>query len=148
MVVFSALVAGLAVTLARRFRLAPGAFIVVYGITGASVAYTGGTEVFVPAMVALGLLADGTYAVLGPSPASAVPFRAFGGAVPATMAALYFATVHLAWGIAWTTHVWAGLVAAAALVGLLVSYVALLSLRHPDLPDEGFGTADAAAGTD
>ena len=152
MVVFSALVAGLAITIARRFRLAPGAFTVVYGLAGASVAYTGGTEVFVPAMVGLGLVADGLYALLRPTPTSAVRFRAFAAAVPATMAALYFATVHLAWGIAWTTHVWAGLVAAAALVGLLVSYVAVPSLRHPGRHEERVPPtgpdADAGAGAD
>jgi hypothetical protein len=145
MLVFSALVVGLAVTLARRFRLAPGAFALVYGITGASVAYTGGTEVFVPAMVALGVLADALYRLLRPWPTRAVAFQAFAAAVPSTMAALYFATVHLAWGIEWSTHVWAGLVAATALVGLLVSYVAMPSLQHPDLRDEERGPRASAA---
>lgn len=145
MLIFSALIVGLAVTLVRRFRLAPGAFTLIYTIAGISVAYTGGTEAFIPAMVALGLLADALYRILRPSPARAVPFRAFAAAVPASFAALYFATVHLVWGIAWTTHVWAGLVAAVTLVGLLVSYVAVPSVRHPDLRDEAASTTGAGS---
>lgn len=137
MLVFAALVVGLAVTLARRFRLAPGAFTVVYGIVGVSITYTGGTEALVPAMVAFGLIADVLYRLLAPSPARIRRFRVFAAAIPSTMAACYFATVHLVWGIAWSTHVWAGLVAAAALIGLLVSYVALPSVRHPDLDGVG-----------
>lgn len=148
MLIFAALIVGLAVTLARRFRLAPGAFTLIYAITGVSVAYTGGTEAFVPAMVVLGLLADALYHVLRPDPTRAVRFRAFAAAIPATFAALYFATVHLVWGIAWSTHVWAGLVAAVAIVGLLVSYVAVPSLRHPDLRTEATRTVEATSRAD
>lgn len=134
MLVFSALLVGLALPLVRRFRLAPGAFTLVYGLAGASVAFVGGTEAFVPAFVAVGLLADGLYRGLRPDPTRAVPFRAFAAVVPASFAALYFATVHLVWGLAWSTHVWAGLVVAVALVGLLTSYVAVPSVRRRDPP--------------
>lgn len=138
MLVFAALVVGLAVTLARRFRLAPGAFTVVYGIVGVSLTFTGGTEELVPAMLAFGAVADVLYRLLDPSPDRSLRFRAFAAAIPTSMVTLYFATVHLVWGIAWSTHVYGGLVVAAGLVGLLVSYVAMPSVRHPD-PVEGRG---------
>lgn len=147
MLLFAALLVGLAVVLVRRFRLAPGAFTLIYGIAGVSVAYTGGTEAFVPAMIGLGVVADALYRGLRPDPTRAIPFRAFAAAVPATFAALYFATVHLVWGLAWTTHVWAGLVVAVALVGLLVSYVAVPSLRHPEAGAPP-GTAEASTEVD
>lgn len=147
MLVFAALVVGLAVTLARRFRLAPGAFTVVYGIVGVSLTYTGGTEELAPAMLAFGVAADVLYRLLEPSPVGILRFRAFAAAIPTSMVAIYFLTVHLVWGIAWSTHVYGGLVAAAGLVGLLVSYVAMPSVRHPDLV-EGRHRSEEVAGAE
>lgn len=121
---FSAVAAGVTLTLVRRFRLAPGALTTVFALVGVLVTSVSGTFEFVPAVVVAGVVADGLYRATRPSPDSTAAFRLFGAVVPLVLFALYFLTVALEWGLAWTTHVWAGAVVSAGLVGLLVSYVA------------------------
>lgn len=121
---FSAVAAGMSLTLVRRFRLAPGAFTTLFALVGVLVTSVFGTFEFVPAVVLTGVAADGLHRATRPSPDRGAAFRAFGVAVPLVLFALYFLTVALGPGLAWSTHVWAGAVVSAGLVGLLVSYVA------------------------
>lgn len=132
---FSAVAAGLVLTLARRFELAPGAFTVVFALVGVLVTSPAGTFAFVPALALTGAVADGLFRAIRPSRDRAAAFRLFGAAVPLVLSALYFLTVVVRWELAWTTHVWAGAIVSAGLVGLLASYVAV--------PHAGEGPASA-----
>jgi hypothetical protein len=60
-------------------------------------------------------------------PAAARPraFRAFAAAAPVLVYAAYYAALSLTTGIAWSTHVWVGVVVFTGIIGWLLSYVVL-----------------------
>lgn len=111
--------------LARRFRLVPGAFTLVLGLNGIAMTWVGESFVLLPGIVLTGLLADGAYAWLQPTPDRDRVFRGFLVAVPLVYYAIYFVSIALTGGIAWVVHIWAGAIVLAGFAGLLVSYVAL-----------------------
>lgn len=120
---FSALVTGVCLTLVRRFELAPGAFTVLFAVIALPFQWHSGT--FLPAMIGTGLVADAFATRFRPSPDRAVPFRAFAALVPLVLFSGYFLTHDLVWGTGWSTHIWAGAIVVAVLVGVLTSYLAV-----------------------
>lgn len=126
---FAAVVVALALTLARRFRLAPGAFTFVLGLLGLLVTAIAPSFEFLPAMVAAGVVADGLYHLVRHRWPPSRTVRLLGAAIPVTLYAAYFGTVALVYDLVWSVHVWTGGIVSAGLVGLLVSYVVVPSGR-------------------
>lgn len=122
-VTFTVLVVGIALTLIGRFRLAPGAFTFLFGFIALPFSYQAGLHSFLPAMVVAGLVADGFNTAFRPTPAERLRFRGFAVVLPLALSCGYFITHGLVWGVAWSTHIWAGAVFASVLIGILVSYL-------------------------
>lgn len=125
----SAILAGVIGILARRFRLVPGSFTLVLGLNGVAMAWIGNSFELLPGIVLAGLVADGLYQWLRPTPGRDRVFRGFLAGVPALYYTVYFVTIALTGGIAWVVHVWTGAIVLAGFAGLLVSYLALPTER-------------------
>lgn len=121
----AAVLAGVLAVLVRRFRLVPGAFTLLLGLNGAAMAWIGESFVLLPGIVMTGLVADGLYAWLRPTPDRVLAFRAFAAGIPALYYGLYYVSIALTGGIAWVVHIWTGAIVLAGFAGLLVSYLAL-----------------------
>lgn len=124
---FTAIVVALGLTLVRRFRLVVGAFTLVLGLLGVLVTAIAPTFEFLPAIIAAGVVTDGLYYWARDRVSPARTMRLLGAAIPVSLFTFYFATVALAYGLAWSIHVWTGGIVSAGLVGLLVSYVVIPS---------------------
>lgn len=122
-VMFSVLIVGVALSLVGRFRLAPGAFVFLFSFIAVPFSYSDGLHSFFPAMVTAGLIADGYNTVLQPAPSEPLRFRGFAVVLTLTLFGGYFLSHRLIWGLEWSTHIWAGALFAAVLVGILVSYL-------------------------
>jgi hypothetical protein len=59
--------------------------------------------------------------------------RAFAFAVPALIYSLYFLTLQLTGGIAWTIHLWMGAIFLAGVAGAFVSF--LIAPPFPQSPE-------------
>ena len=127
---FAAVVAGLCLVLARRFRLVPGALALVCGLLGLLLVVVAPSLELWPAALAAGFVGDGLHRATRDRWPPAHVLRLLGAAVPASLYAAYFAVVAGLYGLAWPVHVWTGGIASAALVGLLVSYLVLPSGRR------------------
>jgi hypothetical protein len=77
----------------------------------------------IPVAVIAGLAADGLLQQLRPSVSRVRALRLFAGGVPLLWSSVYFLAPHLAHGIWWSVHVWAGGIVLTGLVGWLVSYL-------------------------
>lgn len=123
-VVFSALLVGTALTIARGFDLPPGSFTLVFTVpTLAAVAFSN-HWIFLISAVLTGLVADAIAQFSSPIPANLRTTRAFATLVPLVFAGSYVALASLVEPIAWTVHVWTGTIVIAGMTGLLVSYIA------------------------
>lgn len=122
-VMFTVLLVGLSLSLVGRFRLAPGAFVFLFGFIALPFSYLAGLQSFLPAMLAAGLIADGFNTAFHPRPEARLQFRGFAVVITLALFGGYFITHELIWGIAWSTHIWAGAIFASMLVGILVSYL-------------------------
>lgn len=126
---FTAIVVALGLTLMRRFRLAIGAFTLVFGLLGLLVTAITPTFEFLPAIIATGIIADGLYYRARDRWSLVRTVRLLGTALPIFLFTFYFVTVAVVYGLVWSVHVWSGGIISAGLVGLLVSYVVVPSHR-------------------
>lgn len=122
-IVFPLLLVGVALTLVRRFTLPPGSFTAIFLVAGLTSAVPQGEFVFLIPVIATGIVADALVFIRTPTPTNLRALRLFGMLVPLTFGFVYFATVELTAGIAWTVHIWTGAVTLAALSGLMLTYV-------------------------
>lgn len=122
-VTFTLLVVGVSLSLVGRFRLAPGAFVFLFGFIAVPFSYDVGLQSFFPAMLVAGIIAEGFSIALRPTPETPLRFRGFAVVIPLALFGGYFLTHHILWGIEWSTHIWAGAIFASVLVGILVSYL-------------------------
>lgn len=115
--------------LLRHGRLPTGALGIVVGLNaiGMGFVYDRGAYPLVPviALAAGGVAADALRALVRPDAARPAAFRAFAFAAPALVHACYFAALALTTGIAWTTHLWVGVIVFCGVVGWLLSYLVL-----------------------
>ncbi len=115
---------GTVLVLARRFDLPPGAYTLVFLAPAlASSAAFNHFEYAWPAVTA-GIVADGLARWRRPTPDDTLAARLVAALVPMTFVATYHAVIELGVGVAWTTHVWAGSIVMAGMLGLLLSVVA------------------------
>jgi len=133
LVAYPLLLVGAATALARRFRLPPGSFTVLFVVpVFVSTLLNGHPLLALPALAA-GVLADALAWRRPPTPANRRWLRLFCTLLPAAFAAAYLAVVELGYpgGIAhvqvetyttWSPHVLGGAVVLPAAAGLLLSY--------------------------
>ncbi len=118
-----ALLMGIVLFGLRRWRLPFGTLTLMLLINTALLSLLHDQYVLIPSAAFAGLLADGLLWLLRPSADRLTALRLFAFAVPAILYALYFLTLLLTTGIAWSTHLWAGAIVLAGVVGLLLSYL-------------------------
>ena len=125
-----ALLMGMLLLALRRWALPFGSLTLVITLNTALLSVMHDAYVMIPVAALAGLLADALLNRLQPSAERPVALRIFAFAVPAILYALYFVTLLLTAGIAWSTHLWAGAIVLAGAVGVLLSYLAVPP-RHP-----------------
>jgi hypothetical protein len=115
--------------LLRQARLPTGAVTIMLGLNSVAmgVLFDHGPYPVVPvaAMVGAAIAGDVLRAVLKPSSSRPVAFRWFAIGVPALLYAGYFAALAFTVGIAYSPHLWMGVVVFAGVVGWLSSYLVL-----------------------
>ena len=118
-----ALLMGLLLLALRRWVLRFGSLTLVITVNTALLSVMHDAYIMIPVATLAGLLADVLLQRLRPSAERPVALRIFAFAVPAILYALYFVTLLLTAGIAWSTHLWIGAIVLAGVVGLLLSYL-------------------------
>jgi hypothetical protein len=119
----SALLMGMTLLLTWRWSLPFGALTLLTLLPSALMSLFEDTYQLLPAMLAAGLLADTLLRWLRPAIERRAQLRIFAFAVPTLIYSLYFLTLHLIWGIAWTIHLWIGAIFLAGVAGLFVSFM-------------------------
>lgn len=122
-IIFTVLIAGVVLSLVGRFELAPGALVFLLSFIAVPFSYHAPLHSFLPAMVVAGLVADGFNTAFQPTFDSPLRFRGVAVVLTLTLFGGYFLIHDFFWGIAWSTHIWAGAIFAAVLGSLLVSYL-------------------------
>jgi hypothetical protein len=120
----SAAIAGVLLSLIRRFRLPRGACTVLLGVNGVllvSVQSFGSAFTVLP--LCAGIVADVLYARWRPALARPLRLRAFAFAVPFVLYGMYFLVIRLRYDIWWQIHIWVGSIVMAGGVGVLVSFL-------------------------
>ena len=113
----------------RRWQPAPGAFTLLFGINAFAMGFLFDQGPYplphVVVRVLAGLVADGLLWLLRPSDQRPVALRIFTFAIPVFLYSVYFVVAAQTTGIAWSIHMWAGVIALAGVAGLLMSFVAV-----------------------
>lgn len=123
LIVWTVLLMGVSLLVLRRWRPPFGSFTVLFGATAAA---TNAVWDFdqgwtIVAGVVGGLVADGLVRRLDPRPTRLLQYRIFSAVAPCVLWAVYFLTISLAYGIGWSTAMWAGSITFAVPIGLLIS---------------------------
>lgn len=118
-----ALLMGVVLLALRRWALPFGSLMLIITLNTALLSVMHDLYIVIPIAALAGFLADVLLRVLNPSMERPVALRIFAFAVPAILYTLYFLTLLLTVGIAWTTHLWTGTIVLAGVVGLLLSYL-------------------------
>lgn len=119
-----ALLMGIVLFGLRRWTLPFGTLTVMLLINTALLSLLHDQYVLIPSAVFAGLLADGLLRLLRSSAERLIALRLFALTVPMVLYGLYFLTLLLTSGVAWSTPLWAGSIMLAGVVGVLLSYVA------------------------
>ncbi len=130
--------------LLRHDRLPAGATTMVVGLDGIATGFLfdHGPYPLVPVLgvAAAAVAGDLLRAALRPSASRPAAFRWFALAVPALLSTGYFAALALTAGIAYTPHLWMGVIVFAGVIGWLFSYLVL-----PPRGATGYGAAGWSA---
>jgi hypothetical protein len=117
----TAILMGSLLVLVRRFSLPQGALTVVLTLNASAMSLLTEHYQFIPAWLLAGVVADLLVHEFDRS--RSLAWRGFGVAVPVALFGLYFGTLWMTEGIAWTVHVWVGAIVLAGIVGWLGSYL-------------------------
>ena len=115
--------------LLRHGRLPAGAATIVLGFNAFAMGFLCWAGPYprriVAATIAAGVIIDLVRAAMRPAPSRPGAFRFYAVALATLPVAAYFATLATQTGIAWSTHLWSGVVVFAGAVGWLLSYLVL-----------------------
>jgi hypothetical protein len=115
--------------LLRHDRLPTGGVTILVGLNAFAMGFLFDQGAYpravVAAIIAAAIAADVLRAALRPSPSRPGAFRVFAAVVATLPTAAYFTMLAATTGIAWSTHLWLGVVVFAAAVGWLLSYLLL-----------------------
>ncbi len=113
----------------RRWQPAPGAWMLVFGLSACAMGFIFSKGPYplahVLVRVVAGLIADVLVRVLRPTVDRPFALRVFTFAVPAVLYALYFLVAWRTVGISWSVHMWSGMIVLAGLTGMLIGFVAV-----------------------
>jgi hypothetical protein len=121
----SALLMGMILLLMRYWTLPFGALTFLITVTSLAVASLHDHYEFVPGAVITGLAADLALQAFKPSAARPLRFHLFAFGLPLVFFGLYFVTVALTQGVAWSVHLAWGAPVVAGVIGLFVSFLML-----------------------
>jgi hypothetical protein len=131
----TAIVVGPVLLLLRHGRLPTGALTILIGLNSLAMGllFDHGDYPVVPVLgsIAAGVVADLARLVLRPAADRGGAFRLYAFAVPVILTGAYFAGLGVTTGIAWSPHLWLGTVVFCAIVGWLLSYLALAPRVEP-----------------
>lgn len=119
-----AILMGAILLIVRQWKLAFGALTIVFAINAILMGFLFWGPyplAFVVARIVAGVIADGLSWRLKPSLTRPTTLRVFALLVPVATVGLYFIAARFTLGINWTTHLWAGSLAIAGAIGLLLS---------------------------
>jgi hypothetical protein len=145
-IIWTVLLMGMSLLVLRRWRPPFGSFTILFGVT--TVAVNGVWDfdrgwTIIAGLIG-GLAADLLVQRLDPRPARLLQYRVFSAVVPAVTWAAYFITVSLAYGMGWSTAMWAGSITFAVPIGLLIS-VLMVPMSIP-VPPAHAGSGELADG--
>lgn len=135
-VVQTAILMGLILTVLRRWMPPVGSFTVIMTLNAALITLMRdlfldtGPLPLIAVMFAAGTAADFLAARLRPSVERPLALRVFATLVPAILYTLYLGALAIDGGIWWRVHLWMGAITLAAVTGWLVSYL----VAPPQLP--------------
>ncbi len=129
----SALLVGVILLLARRWALPLGALTLLIGLNSALMSVFEDNYGLLPAALVAGALADMLLRWLRPSPQRRPQLYLFAFLVPALFYSLYFLTLRLTQGLAWTASLWSGAILLAGAAGLFVSFLVASPLHDVSL---------------
>lgn len=135
-VVQTAILMGVILTVLRRWTLPVGTFTVIMTLNAALITLMRdlfldtGPLPLIAVMFAAGTAADFLAARLRPSAERLSALRIFATVVPAILYTLYIVALAIDGGIWWRVHLWMGAIALAAVTGWLMSYL----VAPPQLP--------------
>ena len=108
----------------RRARIVFGACTILFTLNMIAMAYMRDGQMFIPAALITGLIADILARNLYPLHQHLREFRTFAFIIPAILFLCYFITLLLATdGIWWSIHLWTGSIFIAGAAGLLTSFL-------------------------
>jgi hypothetical protein len=113
---------GVVGVLLARWRLPPGAIILVAGMSGGMLTVLVDSYVFLPPMLAALIAVELLAWRLKPSAARPMALIAVLAALPMAIYTAYFITIDMYERIWWSVHVWTGAIALAGVVGALVGW--------------------------
>jgi hypothetical protein len=131
MFLFSALLGGVLLVMVRRTVLPVGTLPLLLGLNAIAMNLMhshgplGVILTFVGVAVAAGVIGELLLRVLRPSAARPVALRAFAALVPMAFWGLYFTAVFFLRGLGWSLTFVSGAIVLCAVVGLLLSYIAI-----------------------
>ena len=112
-----------------RARLPDGGATVVIGLNAFAMGFLFDRGAYprtiVVATIVSAVLVDSVRAAIRPTASRPRAFRIFAAAVPTLPTAAYFVALAATSGIAWSTHLWAGVIVFTGAVGWLLSYLVL-----------------------
>ncbi|GAC1372459.1 MAG: hypothetical protein NVSMB44_40180 [Ktedonobacteraceae bacterium] len=123
---------GMLLVALRRWQLPIGSMTLLIVPNAALMTVFSDSYLLIPGALLAGILADVLLWRLRPSPSRVDQLRIFSILAPVIFYSMYFATLALAEGIAWSIHLWLGSIVMSGIVGLLLSYV----LVAPQIPVE------------
>jgi len=131
----SAIVIAPVLFLLRHGRLPPAALTILIGLNSIAMGflYDHGDYPLAPvtASIAASAAADLVRWMLRPGADRAGAFRLYAFTVPVLLTGSYFACLGLTVGIAWSPHLWLGVIVFCGIVGWLLSYLALPPRLEP-----------------
>jgi dipeptidyl aminopeptidase/acylaminoacyl peptidase len=125
----AALLMGVVLLALKHLSLPFGAMTVIIGVNGALMTVFHDRYVLLPVALLTGIIADLLLWLLHPSETRRLQFALFAFIVPVVFYSLYYLTLQLTQGIAWSIHLWLGSIFLAGITGLFVSFLLVSSLR-------------------
>jgi len=117
------LLEGLLLLTLRRWSLPFGALTLLLTVNVVLLRVVKDHYFLIPAMALAGLVCDVILWRLKPSIEHADSLRLFAFIMPVVIYLLYFLTIQVTMGVAWTIHLWLGTTFVAGVVGWLLSYI-------------------------
>lgn len=119
----------------QRWSAAPGALTLLLGLNAFAMGFLFDQGPYplphVLVRLGVGIIGDIVIRILHPSPERRNALRVISLVLPMALYAAYFAIASQLAGIAWSVHMWAGMIVLAGAAGLLMSFVAVPPSVNP-----------------